>query len=259
MREALRKLPPVRAEPDAFPRPFVSERDGQRSLYFTISAVQSCVDLRRPDRLDLEYTRLMAAFLLLQPAPGAIGMVGLGGGSLARFCHAHLPQACVWVAEINPHVIALRRRFDVPEDSPRFQVLQADGAAFVRCIDARLDTLLVDGYHAEGLPRSLSSQRFFDDCAAALRPDGVMVMNLWARAERKTQVLERLRRSFGGVMLAVDCSDCVNTVVFATRGPALQSLRPGPLRRPAGMDAAVWTDLQGSFARLLGAWRQEFA
>lgn len=259
MKDALRKLPAVEAQPHEYPRPFISESEGRRSLYFSISAVQSSVDLRHPGRLDLEYTRLMAAFLLLQPAPGAIGMVGLGGGALARFCHAQLPGASLWVAEINPHVIAIRRHFDVPDDGDRFQVVHADGAAFVRCIDARLDTLLVDGYHTEGLPRSLSSQRFFDDCANALRPEGVLVMNLWAEEERKARVLERLRRSFDGRLLAVDCSERVNTVVFATRGRALQALRPGPLRRPAGMEAACWTHLQGAFARVLGAWRQEFA
>lgn len=249
---------PTPSRPEAQLRPYVQESGGKRSLHFSIRATQSCMDLAQPDRLDLEYTRLMAAFLLLQPAPRSLAMIGLGGGSLARFCHRALPETRVWVAEINPHVIALRERFAVPPDGARFRVVEADGADFVRRAAGGLDVLLVDGYHAEGLPRSLSSQRFFDDCAQALAPAGVLVMNLWAEARRKVQVLERIRRSFGGVALAVDDSEGCNRVVFAARGGRLEAFRPGPLRRPRGLDAAVWQPLLGELAHWQAAWCAEF-
>ena len=50
----------------------------------------------------------MMGFLLFIPSPARILMVGLGGGSLAKFCFRHLPDAAIDVVEINPHVIALR-------------------------------------------------------------------------------------------------------------------------------------------------------
>jgi spermidine synthase len=240
-------------------QPYVQELGGKRSMHFSILATQSCMDLARPDRLDLEYTRLMAGFLLLQPAPKTLAMIGLGGGSLARFCHQALPETRIGVAEINPHVIALREQFAVPPDSARFRVVEADGAAFVRHTAELLDVLLVDGYHAEGLPRSLSTQRFFDECAQALSPTGLLVMNLWAEPRRKTQVLERIRRSFGGVALVVDDSEGCNSVVFAANGQLLESYRPGPLRRPSTLEAAAWGPLQGEFARWAAAWQREFA
>ena len=34
---------------------------------------------------------------------------------MAKWCHRHLPQADITVVEINPHVIALRDRFYMPE------------------------------------------------------------------------------------------------------------------------------------------------
>lgn len=251
--------PPEPVRPADHLQPYVQDLGRKRSMHFSIQATQSCMDLDRPQRLDLEYTRLMAGFLLLQPAPETLAMIGLGGGSLARFCHRGLPDTRIWVAEINPHVIALGERFEVPADSERFRVVQADGAAFVRCAPVRLDVLLVDGYDAEGLPRSLSSQRFFDDCAQALSPGGVLVMNLWAEPRRKAQVQERIRRSFGGVALVVDDCEGCNSVVFAARGQALERLRPGPLRRPRTLDAAAWAPLQGELARMLAAWTREFA
>jgi len=244
---------------DVHVKPYVQEAGGKRALHFSINAVESRIDLRHPDRLDIEYTRLMMGFLLLQPEPARIAMIGLGGGSLARFCHRHLPGAHIDVAENNPHVIALREHFLVPADSERFAVIQTDGASFVRLPPRRYDVLLVDGYDADGLPRSLSTQRFFDHCAQALQPGGVLVMNVYTQPARQIQVLERIRRSFGGVALSVFDSERTNCVVFACHGPALGSLRPGPLRRPRVLDGAAWSPLQGAFARVLAAWNEAFA
>lgn len=261
-RPLLRRAPPT----DEHRRPFVSDMLGKRSLYFTISAIQSRFDLERPDRLDLEYTRLMAAFLLVHPAPRAIAMIGLGGGSLGRFCRRVVPQAHIAIAEINPHVIALRDRFGVPPDDERFVVVPADGAEFVQRLDGRADVLLVDGYTAQGLPRQLSSQAFFDDCAAALSPGGVLVANVFAGDKRCAQVEERIRRSFTSLTWVVRDTDSVNRIVFAVRAPTdgnsrwhPTGVRLAPLRRPPTIEPAEWRLLQGPFARVLGAWKETFS
>lgn len=262
IRPLLRRAPPATRHR----RPFVCDVLGKRSLYFTISAIQSSFDLARPDRLELEYTRLMAGFLLVQPAPRAIAMIGLGGGSLGRFCHRAVPKAHIAIAEINPHVIALRDRFGVPRDDERFVVVPADGAEFVRRLDGRADVLLVDGYTATGLPRRLSSQAFFDDCAAALSPGGVLVANVFADDRRRTQVEERIRRSFGSLTWVVRDADSVNRIVFAVRAPTdgdcrghPSGVRLAPLRRPPAIEPAEWRVLLGPFARVLGAWKETFS
>jgi spermidine synthase len=239
-------------------KPFVYEADGKRALYFSISAIQSRLDLGQPNRLDLEYTRLMMGFLLLRPQPTHIAMIGLGGGSMARFCHHNLPGAHILVVESNPYVISLREQFQVPPDSDRFSVIETDGASLVRLPPRRFDVLLVDGYDIDGLPRSLSTQRFFDHCAHALAPGGVLVMNLHANPVRHVQVMERIRRSFGAV-LPVHSSENSNCVVFACNGSGLDSMRTGPLRRPRQFDRTAWGPLQGDFSRILSAWREEFA
>lgn len=263
--DAARRLLLQPAAPHQHLRPFISTQGGKRSLHFSIHEIQSCVDLAEPEQLELQYTRLMAAFLLLQPSPRAIALVGLGGGALARFCRRVAPRARVAVAEINPHVIALRQQFGVPADDERFVVVPADGAAFVRRLDARADVLLVDGYTAEGLPRTLSSQRFFDDAATALGEGGVFVMNLLTDERRRIQVEERIRRSFDGLTWTVADAEGINRIVFAVRSAAQAcgshgaAPRPGPMRRPAALGAAEWSRLQVDFARVLGAWKECFA
>jgi len=69
-----------------------------------------------PDALCLAYTRKMMAFLLFNSGPRRMLQLGLGGGSLAKFCYRHLPDALITVLEIDSHVLALREEFRVPLD-----------------------------------------------------------------------------------------------------------------------------------------------
>jgi len=125
-------MPPSPGAAAQFPEPFVVRTAHTLSLHFTLAEVQSRMDLRDPPALCLEYTRLMMGLLLFVPAPRRLAVLGLGGGSLVRFCHAHLPACALTAVELNPQVIALRDRFLLPPDSARLRVVAGDAAAFVR-------------------------------------------------------------------------------------------------------------------------------
>ena len=231
-------------------KPYVHETLTTKALHFSIHEMQSRMLLQDPYALDLEYTRTMMAFLLFQAEPRHIAMIGLGGGSLAKFCHRHLPGARVAVVEINPHIIALRDEFHVPADSRRFQVIHGDGAQHVGQSTRAADVLMVDGFTSEGLPSRLSSQRFYDDCFDFLKPGGVLVLNLHSGHRQCAQHVTRVQRSFGGSVLVVDDGEMSNTVVFACKGPALDQARPGLIRRPKALERAGAEQLLGAFARV---------
>src|SRR4029077_9396065 len=91
-------------------------------LHFNFDAVQSAMHLENPDKLSLAYTRKMMACLLFSRAPARILLLGLGGGSVAKFCYRRLPRAAVTAVEVNPDVIALREAFLIPRDNDRFRV-----------------------------------------------------------------------------------------------------------------------------------------
>ncbi len=111
--------------------PQVLETQHALSLHFNALATQSFMSRKEPDKLVLGYTRTMMGFLLLHPAPARISMIGLGGGSLAKYCYRHLANTKVVAIEINPAVIALREQFQIPPDDERFEVVCADGAEYV--------------------------------------------------------------------------------------------------------------------------------
>ncbi len=252
---AQKRAPAANALPDldAHVRPFVSETLDARALYFSISAIQSRMQVQHADALDLEYTRLMMGFLLFRPAPAQIALIGLGGGSLVKFCHRHLLHSALTVAEINPHVVALRDTFDVPADDARLRVITTDGALLVRDSSARFDVLLVDGFDTEGLPKALRSQRFYDNCADVLQAGGLLVANLHHDRLHCDTYVERIRRSFAGALLLVDDSDGSNRVVFAWKGALAPLHTSATIARRAGLSAAACAPLLPAFARVHSA------
>jgi spermidine synthase len=139
-------------------KPFVRETLTSKSLIFSIRDVQSRMHIERPDELQFEYTQIMMGFLLFHPQPRRLLMIGLGGGSLAKFCYRHLPDTHITVVEINPHVIALRKDFCVPDDDERFVVVQDDASRFMRRVHQRFEVILADGFDVSGLPQSLCSK-----------------------------------------------------------------------------------------------------
>jgi spermidine synthase len=236
--------------------PYVREELDARSLHFSMSAIQSRMHLRRPDVLALEYTRLMMGWLLFAPAATRLAMIGLGGGSIAKFCHRHLPGARMTVAEIDPQVIALRDHFMLPSDDSRLRVVEADGARFVAETDERFDVLLVDAFDADGMPAALGAQRFYDDAFDVLRPGGLLVVNLHAGHPHQPLYLQRMRLSAAAEVLCVSDRDGSNSVVFATRGGGVLQQRAA-LRKPAVLAEAPWQELRAAFARVCSAAQRQ--
>jgi len=199
-------------------RPYVEERSGIVRLRFNAFDIQSEMRKSDPEELILRYTRTMAEGLSLVPDLKHIGMIGLGGGSLQKYCYRTFPTAFISVAEINPAVIEMRDLFRIPEDDHRFVVYCEDGADFVRRYRDEFDVLMVDGFDKRGQPRELCSSLFYHNCYRSLRANGLLIANLCA----EDHLIPRIRREFRNQVIAKDCEGHYNTVVFAGKGTVLE-------------------------------------
>lgn len=229
MQRQVEQLLSLKQEYQARGKPYLTEKEGILSLNFDGLSVQSEMSIDAPDELVIGYTRAMMTFLLLEPSPAHIAMIGLGGGSLPKYCYRHLPRAEITVVEINPDVIALRNEFAVPPDDARFRVLLGDGVEWVRDTDCRPDVLIVDGFDAQGLPEPLGSQRFYDACFASLADDSIMVANLWGGYPEYEPCLARIHKSFADRVVVVATEESVNMIVLAVKGdkfpPSVATIR----------------------------------
>lgn len=233
-----------------FDAPFVLQDGRSRSLHFTAGELQSRMRLEAPDALEVDYTRTMMGFLLLNNQPRHIAMIGMGGGSLLKFCHRHLPWARLTVVENNPAVVALRHTFAIPDDDARLSVLTNCGAAWVQQTADPVDVLLVDGFDAQGQPEALCSPAFYRDCQRALAPEGVMVVNLHADHPAHVQHLQHICRAFQGNVMQAMASEKCNVIVFARCGAevSVQALRSADWS--ASLCAPAIATLRGEFARI---------
>ena len=202
-----------------YDKPFLLEHGGRRYLYFSLSFIQSAMRLADPVALDLVYTQKMMAFLLFNPRPRSLLLLGLGGGSLAKFCHRHLPGAQITVLEIDPHVLALRDEFQVPPDDQRFAVIHDDGARYVAERAGRTDVLLVDAFDHAGVAPSLAEAAFYEDAHRCLSANGIFVMNIAGDKAGYGPHLEQICRLFGENVIALPVKDDGNFIVFAFKDP----------------------------------------
>ena len=177
-------------------KPFVQRRGDLLSLHFNGVAIQSEMRLSAPDQLMFSYTRAMMGFLLFQHAPQHLLMVGLGGGSMVKFCYRHLPDTRITVLELDADVIALRDQFMIPPDDARLQIIHADAAAYMESAQQDVDVLLLDGFGADGLPPDLCSVHFYAACRRALNPLGVLVANIIDRDPRLEFCMQYLHAEF---------------------------------------------------------------
>jgi spermidine synthase len=199
---------------------------GVRSLHFGTSPKQSAMLLAAPDRLELSYVRAMLAGLLFTPDPRRVLLLGLGGGSLAKFLLRHFPECRIDAVESRAAVAAVARRFfGLPED-PRLAVHIAEGCEFVcrlsKADSAVYDHIFVDVYDQEGLAASASRHDFFAASAKLLKAGGILAMNLWgSHQESLRHAMRLLNLYFEGGMMRLQVTGRGNVIGFGL-GPEVQ-------------------------------------
>ena len=193
-----------------------------RSMHFGNAIRQSAMDLSRPEYLVLTYTRAMMSSLLFEPSPYRVLLIGLGGGSLAKFILHHFPQCSIDAVEHRELVVKLARGyFSLPEEH-RLRIHVADGAEFAqhRALSSpgNYDLILVDAYNDAGMDDNMAEQLFLQACHILLSADGLLAINLWGRDEpRYSRAQRTLQRCFAAEPLLLPAEGTTNIIAMALR------------------------------------------
>jgi len=229
-----------------------SDQGDIRHLHLDSIWIQGSMSLDAPYDLVHQYIqRMMAWLLFVEPATVATRQalqLGLGAGSLTKFCHKVLRMRTTAV-EINPKVlVACRGWFKLPADTARMRVVLADAAMEIR--DPRwwgsVDALQVDLYDHQAAAPVLDSTAFYADCRRLLTPEGCMTVNLFGRASSYTRSVEKIAAAFGrDAIWPFKATREGNTVVLAQRQPsrpsrAMLSARADTIERTWQLPAAQW-------------------
>ena len=209
----------------ALPEVGISEHGNIRSLHLGSETVQSSMNVDYPAELVLSYSRAMMAWLLFAENVRHITQIGLGGGSFVRWIDAHLPEVEQTAVEINPQVISVARGlFELPFEGEKFEIIEADGAEYIKTLRGGTDILLVDGFDGVQIIDALVAEPFFADCRTALSDNGIFVTNWWSGDKRYPLFLQRLAQVFDQRVLCVPAETHGNVAVLAFQNQAPQPL-----------------------------------
>jgi spermidine synthase len=149
------------------------------------AAMHSKMLLSAPDELVSVYVCFMLYALPFAPRLDDILLIGLGGGQQTKFLHRRLPATRLVTVEIDPDIVRIARTyFNVPADDDRLKVVVDDGGSYIAAHARSCDVLVCDGYDQTfDLPDSLAGEEFYGACERALRPGGVMALNLHCRSD----------------------------------------------------------------------------
>lgn len=204
--------------------PTISEAGGIRYLHFGTEWVQGAMWVSRPAELVLEYTAQMMAWLLFldPPRKQPIGLLGLGAGSLLRFCLKHT-QNPLQVVEWNPQVtMACQMYFKLPRPS-RLTIEHEDAGVWV--LDPQHHdqqaVIMVDIYDADARGPVRDSLEFYQGCKNVLSDVGVLSVNLFGAHESYARNIRHLSKAFDGRLVTLPQIDAGNQVVLAFKGPPM--------------------------------------
>ena len=242
----------ARKAPITFPEVNFSEEGPIRHLHLGSEWIQGSMLVDAPTVLVHEYIQRMMAWLLFVD-PQTVKkrqalQLGLGAGSLTKFCHKELKMKTTAI-ELNPQVLhACRGWFKLPADNSRMQVVLADAAEEIKQEKwlGAVDALQVDLYDEEAAAPVLDSAAFYADCRATLSEEGCMTVNLFGRSSSFDNSVDKIAEAFGeDAIWAFKSTREGNTVVMAQRTPsrpkrALMQERAEFIQSEWGLPADKW-------------------
>jgi spermidine synthase len=179
----------------------------------------------KPYELVLEYTAQMLAWTLFLQPPVAkrLVLLGLGAGSLVRFCLKHYSNPLT-VVEWNPEVTSVCRAYFKMPEPKRLRIVHVDAGLWVQETDeaGQVAALMVDLYDAQARGPVRDSVAFYQQCHRVLAEVGVLTVNLFGAHESFAHNIRNLSLAFSGRLLCLPQIDAGNQVVLAFKGPTLE-------------------------------------
>ncbi|MGE5589830.1 MAG: fused MFS/spermidine synthase [Bacillota bacterium] len=233
--------------------------DGQSRYLRFDDSWQSGMYLDDPFRTRFLYTDYFTLPYALGLTPKKVLFIGLGGGSTPKHYWKMDPEVQVDVAEIDPEVVRVARRYFALPDDPRLTVTAQDGRLFLEQSQEKYDLIALDAYYADSIPFQLTTREFLEIVKAHLAPGGVVAANLIGAYEGpKSQLYRSFEKTFSAVFPTLysfplywrnDPDTVRNIMLLAT-----EEKRQSPERLAAAADrvgASVGVPELGAYARTL--------
>ena len=149
-------------------------------------------------------------------------VLGMGTGTYATQSNRYFDNLNIEGVEIDDKIIDLSRKyFDLDE---RVKVTSYDGRAFLNATEKKYDIIMVDAYQDITIPFQMSSIEFFNLVKSHLNDDGVMVVNINMRSEKKGSINDYLQDTIANAfdfVYTMKVENSTNKELFASNNPRM--------------------------------------
>lgn len=149
-------------------------------------------------------------------------VLGMGTGTYATQCERYFDHVDIQGVEIDEKITGLSEKYFGRDKEQKVAIY--DGRAYLQAIDKRYDVIMVDAYRDITIPFQMSSVEFFTMVREHLTEDGVMIVNLNMRGEKKGDINEYLSDTIGHVfpyIYTVDERGSTNRELFASENSGM--------------------------------------
>src|SRR3989344_4168291 len=187
--------------------------------FLTQDRNSSAAEFIDSEELVFEYTKYYALYQITNPNIKEALAIGGGAYSVPKAILKDLPEVKVDVAEIDPLVFFLGKKyFGVPSDA-RLNNFSQDGRRMLYDSNKKYDVIFSDAYSSlYSTPQHLTTQEFFKIAKERLSNNGIFIANVIGS-------LNPIKQSFALSEIKTFKSVFSNSYFFAVNSPSSQKLQ----------------------------------
>lgn len=151
--------------------------DGKRARFLQQSTDASSAMYLDSPELVYAYSKYYDAYKAVKPDIKTALVIGGGAYSVPKALLQADPDVVVDVAEIEPEIFEISKRYFLVPDDKRLVNHVEDGRRFLADSNKQYDVIFVDAFHTS-IPSHLTTVEFFQLSKSKLASDGVFIMNI---------------------------------------------------------------------------------
>lgn len=221
----------------------VIENEGLRWFTFGDDIPQGVISLAYPTKLVSVHDESMMLALVFFNKVHRVLLLGLGGGSVARFLRHYFPSVSISAIEASAPVINIARQyFLLPEEDEKFRVYCADAEEMLNLKRRPKEIIFVD-IPCKAQPL-LASEAFFKHCYGRFQEQGILVTHVcFENVKSQNSYFSLLTHVFTGGIWHIPLN-ALEEVIFAfKKAPAaMRSYQKEAMRlkQKTGVDFPKW-------------------
>ena len=212
-------------------------------------ALQSVINLDRPQRLELANLEHLLSVLLFIAEPQRVLMLGTAGGSLLHFLRHYYPKANITSVDIDAELVDRLLQLEIlPEADERLDYVHADARQYIADCDKPYDLVIFDIFEGAQTPAWSQQDSVMQQLYELTARGGALAFNLLIESDHDFgQFYRNLKRRFDDCSLSLPVAGLENRVVYGVRDPG----PAGDMAQNMEAAMALSTRLEIDFMRIL--------